>query len=688
MLGGDGESMIVSMRALALDYLLEQLTEGELPEDPEVWYQNLRTDSPGQLFPYLVEDSGKVDKVYILEQESADTTRLSVEDVVQGKEGSGGCSAYKLPFMKPSGNMSPAVGPVIKRTYAKEKGGGPSVNVLNNTMKYFHEVAQTQKPWSGYFTEIIGIFEKPKLRLTDGFVIDWENEGYSSMLACVVERIGPQKNTVFLTVRDDQGKLPGEQPVYTDYLLTDKLAGERYVTGGSPAMEKARCPLCGQGDVAVFPNALKGAGVNLLNTDRVGVFPGIDPLQAWKGYALCASCADLLYVFKFHVLKKGGADKKGQPFGAKVAGENALVIPEFFPGLPLKVRQNCLYDVQQYILNFKEDVDADEEGLLDRLKDSQGILSLTILWADVGQNIENVSGMINQVLPSRLRYLSQFNAAAQEWVSPLFPKKPLWSGRFNFKTQLALAALNPLFLRPGGKKTKDLNTSKQLFQLKRAVAEGVYHGTFVSEKRFWDEAVVTARCYLAEAVENKDGYRSLLYESASKSGNEISAAAWIKHFNWYLNYFRRKEVGVLPMNTQRFEPTMESLKPYFGEESGIDSSEKAYAFLLGVLYGKLIQVQGARGVNVGANALTWLKRLTLKGKDLPELYIKVREKLLAYESEKSPDIRMLIQELGQLGIRLGDHIQLDEVGTNYFLLLGQSMTECILPSKSKEVKED
>jgi len=90
-------------------------------------------------------------------------------------------------------------------------------------------------------------------------------------------------------------------------------------------------------------------------------------------------------------------------------------------------------------------------------------------------------------------------------------------------------------------------------------------------------------------------------------------------------------------------------------------------------------------VNVGANALTWLKRLTLKGKDLPELYIKIREKLLSYESEKSPDIRMLIQELGQLGIRLGDRIKLDEVGTNYFLLLGQSMTESILPSKSKEV---
>lgn len=671
------------MRELALDYLLENLNEGEFPEDLEKWYQNLRKNSPGQLFPYLVEDSGKVDKVYILEHESADTARLSVEDVVQGQEETGGCPAHKLPFMKPSGSQSPAVGPVIKRTYAKE-GSGPSEKILTTTIKYFREVSQVQKPWSGYFSEILDILDKPKLRLADGLIIDWDKEGYSSMLACVVERIGPQKNTVFLAIRDAQGKLPGEQAIYTDYLLTAKLAGERYVTGGSPAAEEARCPLCGKGDVTVFPNALKGAGVNLLNTDRVGVFPGIDPLQAWKGYALCAPCADLLYVFKFHVLKKGGVEKKGQPFGAKVAGENALVIPEFFPGVSLVERQNCLHNVQEYIQKFKEDVESDEEGLLDRLKDSDGILNLTILWADVGQNIENVTGLITQVLPSRLRQLSQFNALAQEWVSPLFPKKFLWSGRFNFKPQLALLALNPLFLRPGGKKVKDLNASNQLFQLKRILAEGVYHGTMIPEKRFWDEALRTARSYFAEAVANKDGYRSLLYEFEIKNGNEISTAAWVKHFNWYLNYFRNKEVGVLPMNRQPYEPEMEALKPYFGPESGIDSLPKSYAFLLGVLYGKLLQIQGARKVNVGANALTWLKRLTLKGKDLPELYIKIREKLLSYESEKSPDIRMLIQELGQLGIRLGDRIQLDEVGTNYFLLLGQSMTESILPAKPKE----
>lgn len=135
------------------------------------------------------------------------------------------------------------------------------------------------------------------------------------------------------------------------------------------------------------------------------------------------------------------------------------------------------------------------------------------------------------------------------------------------------------------------------------------------------------------------------------------------------------------MEENFYEPKMEELKPYFGPESGIDSPQKAFVFLLGVLYGKVLQVQGARGVNVGANALTWLKRLTLKGKDVPELYIKTREKLLAYETEKSEDVRKLIAEIGRLGVQLGDNIELDEIPTNYYLLLGQSLTTTIFPKK-------
>lgn len=677
--------MIGAMRTLALDYLEQELTSGNPPADTESWYQELRQNTPGTMFPYLVEDSGRIEKVYILEgcsdKEGKPAVRLSVQDITTGDDrvGAGGCTQSKLPFMKPSGSQSPQIGPVIKRNYDRSKGGGPSEKILESTMKYFNQIVETNKSWSTYFKDIIVILNRPTVLLPDGTSIDWQENGYANMLSCAVDKVGPQSGTVFLTVRDSNSLLPGENMMYLDYLLTDKLAGERYETKAAPAAEKESCHLCNTHNTTVYPNALKGAGINLCNADRAGAFPGIDTLQAWKRYALCSSCADLLYVYKFHVMKKRGPKKDRQPFSARIAGDNALIVPVFLPGIPSNARSEALYETYNYIANMATDVESDEENLLDILKENKAIMNLVFIWADIGQNIENVTGMITNVLPSRLRELSKFNEEANNWLHPLFPKVPLRQGQINFKPDLCLKALRPLFQRPGGKKAEEANKSKRLFQLKRLIAECVYHQNEIPGERFWEEIMTTARWYWLAAIENKDGYRGLLNEGFGKNGPYLTAAGWSRHLNMWLHYLKR--VGVIEMENSFFEPELDKLKPYFGPESGIDTPEKAFSFLLGVLYGKLLQVQGARGVSVSANALTWLKRLTLKGKDLPELYIKIREKLLAYETEKSPDVKALISEIGRLGVNLGDNIKLNETQTNYYLLLGQSMTVDILPSK-------
>jgi len=486
---------------------------------------------------------------------------------------------------------------------------------------------------------------------------------------------------VFLTLRDGENRLPGENALYVDYLLTEKLAGGRYATLQAPAKEKETCCLCNTREVAVFPNALKGAGINLNNVDRTGAFPGIDTLHAWKKYALCAPCADLLYIYKFHVLKKSGPKKDRQPFGARIAGDNALVIPSFIPGLPAESRLEVIVGAKDYIENIPTDVEQDEDSLLELLKDIKSILNLVILWADVGQEIGNVTGMITNVLPSRLRELSELNGKSLEWRHDLFPKVPLRQGAVNFNPDLSLRALRPLFFRPGGKKAEGPNKSRQLFQVKRQIATCIYHQTRLPQERFWEEIIATARWYWLNALEQKDGHKGLLYEGFSKRGPFLTAAGWIRHLNWWVYYF--KQVGVMEMEKGYFEPGMDELKKYFGPESGINTPDKAFAFMLGVLYGKLLQVQAARGVNVGANALSWLKRLTLQGKDLPELYIKVREKLLAYDTEKNEEVRKLITEIGRIGLKLGDNIRLNDVQTNYYLLLGQSMTVEILPARDK-----
>ncbi len=137
------------------------------------------------------------------------------------------------------------------------------------------------------------------------------------------------------------------------------------------------------------------------------------------------------------------------------------------------------------------------------------------------------------------------------------------------------------------------------------------------------------------------------------------------------------------MKKWRYSPRNERLRGFFEDgdgRTGIDAPEKAYAFLLGALFGKLIQVQGARGVNVGANALPWLKRFTLTGGDLPGLYVKIREKLLTYGTESNADVRAVEEELGYLGVTLGTGINLNQTETGYFLLLGQSLSSVFMPS--------
>ena len=59
----------------------------------------------------------------------------------------------------------------------------------------------------------------------------------------------------------------------------------------------------------------------------------------------------------------------------------------------------------------------------------------------------------------------------------------------------------------------------------------------------------------------------------------------------------------------------------------------------------------------------------------------MREKLLAYSTERNAVVRQIVTELGELGIKLGAAIQLDETETCYFLLLGQSLATKIIPSK-------
>ena len=658
--------MLNSIRQIALDFLASEL---DAKGDTDSWYSQLRRDNPEKILSWLVESPDGNEHFYTLtaDKRDAELAILEVHELQQTDH-------RRLPFNQGTGSQSPALGPIIKRTIAK-KGAGPTLKIQKTTLDSFKEIATQGKPWSYYFNNALNCFERPKLKYKDQ-ILDAESGAYAK----AIEAIEETKNTVLLVFEDDDGRLPGEVPEYGQY-LQGILAETKYSTSKATKVNNQSCSICGEIS-DVYPNAIRGAGINLANVDRDGAFAGMDIENAWKHLALCSSCADLIYVFSFHLK---------DDFKTRIAGENALVIPT------LSNDEICR---RKFVIRFKEWVKAaktdrlgfHERGLLKLLaSDSDSINEITILWADFGQRIDNVRGVLAEVIPSRLGELVSQNVAFAEKRHPAFPEHPL----DEFEIDLPLNFLLDLFKRPGGKKAKRENEGKRLFDLRRSIAEAVYHKRDITESRtvatFFAEIMMTARWHLMDLLEDGQWDR-LLYEGYSKKKQTafLTFAGWIRQIAKVLHYFRT--IGVLPMpGTETiYQPEFESLKPFFTKETAIDSESKAFAFVLGVLYGKVMQVQAARGVNVGSNALTWLKRLTLKGTDLPELYVKVREKLLAYETEKSQAVRDLVSELGSLGSRVNfDELgELNETDTCYFLLLGQSLATTVLPTKKSEDKGD
>jgi hypothetical protein len=101
--------MLRAMRTLALDFLFQELQGMKNPpDDLEDWYQNLRVASPELLFSYLVEDTERADKIYVIQQSSgANIPEIYLQDMTMEN------SVY-LPFIKPH-PRDPQIGPVINQ---------------------------------------------------------------------------------------------------------------------------------------------------------------------------------------------------------------------------------------------------------------------------------------------------------------------------------------------------------------------------------------------------------------------------------------------------------------------------------------------------------------------------------------------------------------------------------------------
>lgn len=656
--------MLQAMREIVLLHLHHRFKrQGEMGE--------LRVTYASDLFPLLVESSVAVPRVYVLQPDCPGVVRMHVEELDEIK-------ALRLPFFSRSGSQSSAVGPIVKRTFNKNKEPqyGPSKKTQQTTRKYFMKLSRSKEPWARFFSDVCGVLSAGTLRWKGkDYHVGTDHEDIDALAAAI--RLIPDERTVFLTITDSKGRWAGEIPEYMAY-LSEILSREKYVTQKALEKDGAICPLCLKKGVTIYPNALRGAGINFGNVDRQGSFPSLDIAVAWKAYGLCLDCADLLFIYKHHVSPE---------FTATAAGGKALLIPGLLGNAA--GRQRFMQDFQAYVKAIRDHGKVLENDLMDFFADRDDAhVVLEILWATFGAHIDDVRDRVTDVLPSRLRRLQSLNSTINDCSLPLFGHAADQPGEFD----LHLNVLDTLFTSPTRGKKRQGSSEASRRRLKLRVASCLYRRKPLadSESQFWTQILSVARQYLDEAL-NKGNANGLIYRHDGRKGDKSlhvpTLATWIRFVARAVYYLTLAEV--LPMTSQpsrfAYVPEMEALKPYFTLESGLDSQEKAFTFILGVLFGKLLQVQSARGVNVSANALTWLKRLHLDGRDLPELYIKIREKLLVYGTEGSEVVRGVVRELGRLGNRLGNQIELDNVATCYFLLLGQSLSMDILPSKEKDV---
>lgn len=658
--------MLRAMYQLALDYLYtNHRLDGE-PEDPDEWYRHVRTKDPIRLLQYLIESprTSMASNYYVL---SADPYDPNVA-VLEQREFDPDRDAARIPFVQSTGSQSAAIGPVIKRSFASGKGAGPSSKILQTTLDAFEDISRSGKPWSSYFGEALDIMSRSTLVFQGR-----ESVGAATIMQAV--QVIDEKRTAYLTVLDDQGRLPGERPEYIEY-LQEILGEEKYSTLRTPPVRSGIDALTGA-QTTVYANSLSGAGVNINNVDRLGAFSGLDSGNAWKKFALSADSADLLYVFGFHLRDE---------FVGRVAGEKALILPEVMPDF--RSRLMFMAKFRRLIEKTRESdsVEVLERRLATMVEGAESLAGISIVWASFGQKMSEIRGMVLDVLPSRLSDLSHMVTSQRSVSSPVFPRYPLEQ----FDYDLALNGYARLLTRPGGRASRGLNESSRLFAVKRTVAAALYHKRKVDERLFWHEVMETARQYLIDMLRTNNSY-GLTQEGRKKDGTIYpTLAGWIKHLAGYLDFFRK--AGVLSrMDTEPYVPDSDLLKPFFADSadtSGLDTDEKRYVFLVGALFGKLMSVQAARGVNVTANALSWLKRLNLTPEEIPGLYVKIVDRLYAYLGKRgislSKEMAQVNREIARLGIKIGTPHALSTVETNYYLLLGQALSSILMPSKSKD----
>lgn len=680
--------MLESMRQLGLEqlYRLACPLSDNMPSDLDTWYYAQRAQNPQSLEPFFLEQIQDISRVYVIEPVSfgnSDKLQLTAMDLVnvQSEHHAGGCLRSSLPFIRPTAPNSPQIGPLLKRTPGnKVLPPGPKPATIRRTVESFADLANSsavsggdEPPWTDYFRELLKMLDVQELYVGPSVYsypppstpdeqqkdMTYNLSRIAWVLNTAIDHI-EDKATVLLTVRVN-GLFLGDDQRYMAYLGDQALdPNKRYTIQKTPARLHQTCPLCSRSDVAIYPSAIKAAGLNFLNSDREGAFPDLEIADAYKRYAICAPCADLLMVFWHRLIRLKS------PLVAFTGGDKALMLPFIDPAIDSEIRGE-LWDMIQDTQNRYDAMDQSENHMLDLLKDSPGVLGITWIWADFGQEMKDITGIISNVLPSQLGQLSIINKSINIDQNPAFPEM----GQ-RLVLRLDYDLLRNLLWRPHHKSKSGDKT------LRHMIVAAIYKRGPWPHAAWNDSILRTLRSFVDEATSPRMA-KTLTSSYLSGKDKDPSGALWVRRLAHFLWLLKQPYVEVFPMTQSSYQPKWEPLQAYVGPQTGIDSPEKAYAFMVGAMFGKLLAHMSMRKVNVVSNGLSMLKRLTLQSGDLPELFTKIYQKFLIYNALGNEHLRALLEEFGRVATQLGEDIPLSQVQVAYYLMLGMAVAKDLLP---------
>lgn len=541
-----------------------------------------------------------------------------------------------------------------------------SPSKLKKTVKRYIENSKENN--QGWLQNVVKIFESNNIEI--GKLKDDGTLEKKTFFETVEWAKKTKKMKVF-SVRIN-GKYNAEIRELLDFSLIEKPKSiyqtNDAVSFNSPGI---MCSLCHK-ETELFPNVLAGVGINIANVDKFGFFPGVTRKNAGKAFPICAPCAEALYAAKVHVFPK---------LIQTISGHRALIIPHLLESEDWEDGLDIVTSDLKRLLRDVSGAEQTESGILKDLSDNRGVSTVTFLIGDVGgQSVENIRKVIPDVLPSRLSEISRAIEDVNK-VNNEYPPNHPWK-----KSKYPPINGNLRII-------KDVLGSPKYLQQKGGGGRPPFKPSSIDTLNLLS-AIFLKRTYLIKDIlsefSSKLSY-DFLGTLSNKDKNQpiYSIRNNIADMTYLLLFLNQLEVIRMDSRNNfvtKYLERHEGLKPLndflSAEAQGLDTGEKQYAFLVGLLFGKLISIQMAK--QVSANGLKWLKKLQLNHQDLMDIFVKTRSKLDDYSTPRSAwshEMRGVAEAIGALGADIGDwSISRKEIP--YYLCLGQSLSGYYLPGKS------